>query len=45
MGGILQGFDGELVLFNNQKRVIIRIEEINKSLFVNVPVNYLKLVG
>jgi transcription antitermination factor NusG len=45
MGGILQGFNGELVLLNNQKRVIIRIEEINKSLFVNVPINFLKLVG
>jgi transcriptional antiterminator RfaH len=45
MAGILKGLDGELVLFNNQKRVIIRIEEINKSLFVNVPASYLKLVG
>jgi transcription antitermination factor NusG len=43
MGGSLNGLYGELVIFNNQKRVIIRIEEINKSLFVNVPVNLLKL--
>jgi transcriptional antiterminator RfaH len=43
--GILKGLDGELVHVNNQKRVIIRIEEINKSLFVNVPVSYLMLVG
>jgi transcriptional antiterminator RfaH len=43
--GILTGIDGELVMYNNKKRVVIRIEEINKSLFVNVPLNYLKLVG
>jgi len=43
INGILKGFNGELVIFNNQKRVIIRIEEINKSLFVNVPVSFLKL--
>ncbi len=44
MHGILKGFDGELVIFNNQKRVIIRIEEINKSLLVNLPVHALKLL-
>jgi transcription antitermination factor NusG len=43
--GTLSGIDGELVMYNNKKRVIIRIEEINKSLLVNVPLNYLKLVG
>jgi transcriptional antiterminator RfaH len=43
--GILEGIDGELVMYNNKKRVIIRIEQINKSLFVNVPLNSLKLVG
>lgn len=42
--GSLRGIDGELVMFNNQKRVIIRIEEINKSLFVNIPTNYLQQV-
>jgi transcription antitermination factor NusG len=43
--GSLKGLTGELVIINNQKRVIIRIEEINKSLFVNVPVGLLKLVA
>jgi transcriptional antiterminator RfaH len=42
MEGILKGFNGELVLVNNQKRVIIRIEEINKSLLVNIPINFLR---
>lgn len=45
IGGSLIGLVGELVLYNNQKRVIIRIEEINKSLLVNVPINLLKLVA
>jgi transcriptional antiterminator RfaH len=45
MVGTLSGIDGELVMYNNKKRVLIRVEEINKSLFVNVPLDYLKLVG
>lgn len=45
MLGALSGINGELVMYNNKKRVVIRIEEINKSLFVNVPLNFLKLVG
>jgi transcriptional antiterminator RfaH len=43
--GTLSGIDGELVMYNNRKRVVIRIEEINKTLFVNVPLEYLKSVG
>jgi transcriptional antiterminator RfaH len=43
--GTLSGFIGELVKYNNKKRVIIKIEEINKSLIINVPLNFLKLVG
>jgi transcription antitermination factor NusG len=43
--GSLKDIDGELIMYKNRKRVLIRIEEINKSLFVNVPLEYLKLVG
>jgi transcriptional antiterminator RfaH len=44
VAGPLSGVKGELAEYANKKRVIIRIEEINKSLFVNVPLNLLKLI-
>jgi|WetSurMetagenome_2_1015567.scaffolds.fasta_scaffold324697_2 transcriptional antiterminator RfaH len=43
--GSLSGVIGELLENAGKKRVIIRIEEINKALLVNVPMNYLKLIG
>jgi transcriptional antiterminator RfaH len=42
--GPLTGVVGELVDYASKKRVIIRIEEICKSILVNVPLQYLKLV-
>ncbi len=43
--GPLTGMDGELIFYSNRKRVIVRVDEINKCLSVNVPQHYLKLVG
>jgi transcriptional antiterminator RfaH len=43
--GSLSGVTGELLENAGKKRVVIRIEEINKALLVNVPMNYLKLIG
>jgi transcription antitermination factor NusG len=43
--GPLMGIAGELVDYTGRKRVIIRIEEISKSILVNVSLNYLKLVA
>lgn len=41
--GPLAGVTGQLIERTGKKRVVIRIEEINKALLVNVPVHYLKL--
>jgi transcriptional antiterminator RfaH len=43
--GPLTGISGELVDFSGKKRVIIRIEEINKSLLVSVPMYMLQLAS
>ncbi len=43
--GPMTGMTGELLENAGKKRVIIRIEEINKALLVNVPMNFLKLIG
>jgi transcriptional antiterminator RfaH len=43
--GNLKGIKGELISYNSKKRVLLRIEEINKSLLINVPLNYLELVN
>lgn len=43
--GPLIGITGELIEYNGKSRVIISIDEIHKSLLVNVPLNFLKLVG
>jgi transcriptional antiterminator RfaH len=43
IAGPLMGITGELVDYAGKKRVIIRIEEISKSMLVNVPSNLLKL--
>ena len=43
--GPLTGINGELIFYSNKKRVIIRVEEINKCLTINVPLNNLKLVS
>jgi transcription antitermination factor NusG len=43
--GPLCGIAGELFENAGKKRVIIRIEEINKTLLINVPCNYLRLIG
>jgi transcriptional antiterminator RfaH len=45
IAGPLSGITGELVEYAGKKRVIIRIEEICRALFVNVPLKYLVLVG
>jgi|WetSurSiteA1Bulk_404760.scaffolds.fasta_scaffold00720_6 transcriptional antiterminator RfaH len=42
--GPLSGISGELLESAGKRRVIIRIEEINKTLLVNVPLNYLRLI-
>lgn len=42
--GPLSGISGELLETAGKRRVIIRIEEINKTLLVNVPLNYLRLI-
>jgi transcriptional antiterminator RfaH len=41
--GPLTGMTGELIEYAGKKRVIIRIEEICKSILVNVPINLLRL--
>jgi len=41
--GPLTGVTGELFERTGKKRVFIRIDEINKTLLVNVPLHYLKL--
>jgi transcription antitermination factor NusG len=43
--GPLTGVTGELLEYAGKKRVIIRIEEINKALLVNVPLHFLRLIG
>jgi transcriptional antiterminator RfaH len=43
--GPLLGLTGELVNYANNQRVVLRIEEINKALLVNIPLQYLKLTG
>jgi transcriptional antiterminator RfaH len=40
--GPLTGITGELIDFLNNRRVVLQIEEINKSLLVNIPMHYLK---
>jgi len=42
--GPLTGIEGELLENAGKKRVIIRIEEINKAILVNVPLDFLRLV-
>jgi transcription antitermination factor NusG len=42
--GPLIGIIGELVEYAGRKRVIIRIDEICKSIWVNVPLHFLSLV-
>ena len=43
--GPLKGFIGELVEFAGRKRVLISLEEICKSVLINVPLNYLAFAG
>jgi transcriptional antiterminator RfaH len=45
VSGPLLGFAGELVEYAGKRRVVVRINEINKILLVNVPANTLKCVG
>ena len=42
--GPLMGISGELVDYAGKKRVIIRIEEIAKSILINISLDYLKLI-
>jgi transcriptional antiterminator RfaH len=43
--GPLTGISGELVEYLGNKRVIIKIEELKKALWVNVPLQYLGILG
>lgn len=39
--GKLQGMSGELVKIGNRKRFVVRIDQVNQNLLVNIPANYL----
>jgi transcription antitermination factor NusG len=39
------GLIGELIKYANSTRVIIRIQEINKVILVNIPLNYLRKIS
>jgi transcriptional antiterminator RfaH len=43
--GPFSGMTGELIRYANNTRVILRIEEINKALLVNIPLHYLKQIS
>jgi transcription antitermination factor NusG len=43
MAGPLTGISGELIDFTGRKRVIIRLDEIYKSMMISVPMYLLKL--
>jgi transcriptional antiterminator RfaH len=45
MGGPLTGITGELVYFGGKKRVIIRLDEMCKSIMASVPMHLVRLVG
>jgi transcriptional antiterminator RfaH len=45
VAGLLAGASGVLVDIAGKKRVIIYIDEIEKSFYVNIPLNYLKQVS
>lgn len=42
VAGPLAGIDGVLIFHSGKRRVIVRIEEIDKSLLINVPLKILK---
>ncbi|MBN2818770.1 MAG: UpxY family transcription antiterminator [Bacteroidales bacterium] len=41
--GSLKGLEGELVSHGKKKRFLVRINQINQNLLVNIPANYLKI--
>lgn len=45
VSGPLMGIRGELIDFAGKKRVILRLDEIRKSVIISVPVNLLKLMS
>jgi transcriptional antiterminator RfaH len=45
IAGPLTGISGELICFAGKKRVIIRVDEIGKSLVASVPMHLLRLVS
>jgi transcriptional antiterminator RfaH len=45
MAGPLTGIIGELIHFTGKKRVIIRLNEIHKSMMASIPMHLLRLVG
>ena len=45
MSGALSGVQGKLVSFKNEKKVLIRIENISHSLLVDIPLSQLKSVN
>jgi len=40
--GACKGLTGELVSSGDRKRMLVRIESLNKNILVNIPVNFLK---
>lgn len=44
IAGPLTGISGELIDFSGKKRVIIRLDEIRKSMVISVPMHLLRLV-
>jgi transcriptional antiterminator RfaH len=45
IAGPLTGISGDLIYFAGKKRVIIRLDEIGKSMVASVPMHLLRLVG
>lgn len=43
--GPMRGIRGEMVSYKNERKVAIKIQQIDFSLLIHVPVNQLKLIG
>ncbi len=43
--GPLQGLTGDLVNFHSQKRLVVRIEHINQSILVEIPLAFIEPLG
>lgn len=42
--GPLRGLKAEMVQYNNRKRIIIRVDQLNQSLEIQIPENHVRLV-